>query len=177
VSDADFDAGAEETNAVDAPATAEQPLARETAIAIMALMRSVDNYRYRAATDAQVSITELRALGRISFAGSLSPKELARALDLTTGTVTALLDRLERAELVARRAHPHDRRMLNIELTEAGATKIADIIEDFATQVGRTAAALPPETLRVALDFFTGLREELTSGASNWRRSPEGASA
>jgi DNA-binding MarR family transcriptional regulator len=175
VSDADIDTGAESAGSVDT--IDPDGLARETATAIMALMRSVDNYRYRAATDAQVSITELRALGRISVAGGLSPKELARALDLTTGTVTALLDRLERSELVTRRAHPRDRRMLTIELTETGVAKINEVIEDFGRQVARTASDLPPETMRVALDFFVQLREDLISDGSAWRRNGEGTVA
>ncbi|WP_286278308.1 MarR family winged helix-turn-helix transcriptional regulator [Naasia aerilata] len=171
MSDVETDADA---RAATAPAGgASSALARETAMAIMALMRSVDNYRYRAATDAQVSITELRALGRISIAGGLSPKELARTLDLTTGTVTALLDRLERAELVTRKAHERDRRMLTIQLTEKGLAKISEVIEDFSVRVGDTAADLPPETLVLARDFFLQLNEQLRADAASWRRAPD----
>lgn len=171
MSDAATQTGAQDTPPPNVSASGD--LARETAIVLMALMRSVDNYRYRAATDRQVSITELRALGRISVAGGLSPKELARTLDLTTGTVTALLDRLERAELVTRRAHPRDRRMLNIELTEKGRTKITEVIDDFAEQVVATTEELPSDALPVAFDFFTRLNQQLQSGATTWRRAPE----
>ncbi len=57
----------------------------------------------------------LRAAG-----GSLSPCDIGEELLVTRGTVTGLLDSLERQHLVRRTPHPKDRRMLTIELTEAG---------------------------------------------------------
>ncbi len=47
--------------------------------------------------------------------------ELARCAGLEPSTMTGLLDRMERDELVCRRADPDDRRALKIYLTEAGA--------------------------------------------------------
>ncbi len=50
----------------------------------------------------------------------LSPKGLAAALLVTSGTMTNRLDRLEARGLVRRLPDPHDRRALLVELTEAG---------------------------------------------------------
>ena len=52
----------------------------------------------------------------------LSPHELGERLLVTRGTVTGLLDTLQRQGLVRRIPHPGDRRMLLIELTETGRT-------------------------------------------------------
>ena len=52
--------------------------------------------------------------------GSLSPCDIGEQLAVTRGTVTGLLDSLERQRLVRRTPHPKDRRMLTIELTSAG---------------------------------------------------------
>src|SRR5258708_1464994 len=52
--------------------------------------------------------------------GSLSPCDIGELLSVTRGTVTGLLDSLERQHLVRRTPHPKDRRMLLIELTDAG---------------------------------------------------------
>src|SRR5437870_13446853 len=52
--------------------------------------------------------------------GSLSPCEIGEQLLVTRGTVTGLLDSLERQRLVQRLPHPKDRRMLLIELTDEG---------------------------------------------------------
>ncbi|HXL40963.1 MAG TPA: MarR family transcriptional regulator, partial [Actinomycetota bacterium] len=52
--------------------------------------------------------------------GSLSPCDIGEQLSVTRGTVTGLLDSLERQRLVRRTPHPKDRRMLLIELTNEG---------------------------------------------------------
>jgi DNA-binding MarR family transcriptional regulator len=46
-------------------------------------------------------------------------KDLARALNVDAGTLTPMIDRLERMGLVARCPHPEDRRATRICLTEA----------------------------------------------------------
>jgi DNA-binding MarR family transcriptional regulator len=52
--------------------------------------------------------------------GPLSPCDIGERLWVTRGTVTGLLDSLERQHLVRRTPHPKDRRMLLIELTDEG---------------------------------------------------------
>jgi DNA-binding MarR family transcriptional regulator len=54
----------------------------------------------------------------------LSPHQLGERLLVTRGTVTGLLDTLQRQGLVRRIPHPGDRRMLLIELTETGRTML-----------------------------------------------------
>ncbi len=50
----------------------------------------------------------------------LTPKELSERLLVTRGTVTGLLDTLQRRGIVRRMPHPTDRRMLLIEMTDDG---------------------------------------------------------
>ena len=52
--------------------------------------------------------------------------ELARIAELTSGTMTARLDQLERQGLVRRVRDPGDRRSVLVELTEAGKRKHSD---------------------------------------------------
>jgi DNA-binding MarR family transcriptional regulator len=54
----------------------------------------------------------------------LAPHQLGERLLVTRGTVTGLLDTLQRQGLVRRVPHPSDRRMLLIELTETGRTML-----------------------------------------------------
>lgn len=60
----------------------------------------------------------------IAAGGRLLPGEIAHAMTLRTGTVTAMLDRLERAGFVARSPNPDDRRSTFIDLTDAGRTAL-----------------------------------------------------
>jgi DNA-binding MarR family transcriptional regulator len=60
-------------------------------------------------------------LGILADAGSpLPPNQIAERLIISRATVTGLLDSLERRGYVHRAPHATDRRMLLIELTEAG---------------------------------------------------------
>jgi DNA-binding MarR family transcriptional regulator len=157
--------------------TSDEARKREATLALSAMIRSMDGYRFRAASDAQVGLTELRAMGYLIEAGPLSPKQLAGALDLTTGTVTALLDRLERGGLVARTAHPRDRRMLQVELTEFGQQKMDGVTASFHKQVAAACEGMPAERLDAAIEFVQRVREEIVSRGADWRRTPEGAEA
>ena len=47
---------------------------------------------------------------------------------MTRGTITGLLDGLERSGLIARKNHPEDRRMLTVQLTEQGLAFIDEIM-------------------------------------------------
>lgn len=60
-------------------------------------------------------------LGILADAPSqLSPSEIAERLILSRASVTSLLDSLEKRGYVRRTAHPDDRRMLLIELSDKG---------------------------------------------------------
>ncbi len=59
---------------------------------------------------------------------TLTPSELAERCEVTRGTITGLLDGLERSGLILRKNHPEDRRMLTIQLTEQGLAFIDEIM-------------------------------------------------
>ncbi|MEU7468297.1 MarR family transcriptional regulator [Streptomyces sp. NPDC044984] len=62
----------------------------------------------------------LATLRRSGEPHTLSPRQLSATLMLTTGGMTGRLDKLERAGLLRRSPDPHDRRGLQVTLTEAG---------------------------------------------------------
>jgi len=59
--------------------------------------------------------------------GPLPPNQIAERLIISRATVTGLLDSLERRGYVTRRPHATDRRMLGIELTDAGRQAARDM--------------------------------------------------
>jgi DNA-binding MarR family transcriptional regulator len=62
-----------------------------------------------------------QTLAIIEGAGEpLAPSVIADRLMITTGSMTSLLDTLERRGLVQRKAHPSDRRRLLVQLTNEG---------------------------------------------------------
>ncbi|MBL8928167.1 MAG: winged helix-turn-helix transcriptional regulator [Pseudonocardia sp.] len=79
---------------------------------------------------------------------------LARRLGLDRTVMTHLLDNLERAGLVERRADPADRRARRIVATPAGGTLLAELNGRLARVEDTVLAALDPaerQTLRVLL--------------------------
>ncbi len=71
-----------------------------------------------AAAKLGVSLTDLRCLDIVQHRGGLTAGELATASGLTTGAVTAVIDRLERLGLARRVRDEADRRKVNLEVTE-----------------------------------------------------------
>jgi DNA-binding MarR family transcriptional regulator len=77
-----------------------------------------------------VSYTEFDVLATLRRSGRpyrLSPTELRHSVLLTSGAMTACLDRLERRKLLVRTADPHDRRSLYAGLTKRGVELIDEI--------------------------------------------------
>ncbi|MEW2414952.1 MarR family transcriptional regulator [Streptomyces sp. NPDC046866] len=59
---------------------------------------------------------------------TLSPRQLSATLMLTTGGMTGRLDKLEKAGLLCRRPDPHDRRGLQVTLTDRGLALIDEAV-------------------------------------------------
>lgn len=76
--------------------------------------------RHRLANDLQLSSSELTAIHLIGTTEHCTPKHLAAELDLSTGAITALVDRLEKSAHVERHSHPTDRRSQLLVVTTSG---------------------------------------------------------
>src|SRR6476469_9035610 len=64
-----------------------------------------------------VNRTDLHCLKAIENAGGLTAGELATEVGLTSGAVTGVIDRLERATFARRVPDPADRRRVKVEVT------------------------------------------------------------
>jgi DNA-binding MarR family transcriptional regulator len=84
----------------------------------------------------------LSSLRRVGPPYRLSPSRLASDLMLSSGAMTARLDRLERTGLVRRRPDPDDRRAIRVELTETGRQTWGAAVDVQAAKERRIAAAL-----------------------------------
>ena len=90
-------------------------------MAIRRQMHSFEALRERLAAQPRVSVcTELIALGHLYDEGPLTASELGERLRLTSGSVTALINRLEAAGYAERVENPDDRRSVLIEICPDG---------------------------------------------------------
>ncbi|MFD0227976.1 MarR family winged helix-turn-helix transcriptional regulator [Streptomyces hirsutus] len=90
---------------------------------ITRLSRAMGDLLEKAYVKYGISRGEFDVLATLRRSGepyALSPRQLSATLMLTTGGMTGRLDKLERAGLLRRSPDPHDRRGLQVTLTERG---------------------------------------------------------
>ncbi len=71
---------------------------------------------------AGLNITPVQALilGFLNDQDQITSSELGKRIELDSATLTGLIDRMEAAQLIERRANPADRRSVQVHLTERG---------------------------------------------------------
>lgn len=121
-------------------------LGRELSTAVVAFHEAVGAYL-------GVSAVDQRALGIIGAHGPLSAGALAKEIGLTPGAVTGMVDRLERAGLVARTPDPADRR--RVVITVVGRGVFGDVFAGLSTAMNAMVARYSPEEQRVIADYVT----------------------
>jgi DNA-binding MarR family transcriptional regulator len=97
----------------------------------------------------------------------LTPSEIAAriAVPVTTATITAVLDTLERNGYIERRPHPSDRRRLLVHLTANGRRTLAKVVPRvLAGEKEWTAAVTGPARARLT-DGLAALQEGLRATA------------
>jgi DNA-binding MarR family transcriptional regulator len=141
-------------------------LAHESAVVLTAAFRTIDSFRRYIAAHHDIGMNEVRALSRIAEGEHMTPKALAESLELTTGSVTALVDRLERSGLVERTPHPHDRRSLQLELTEEGRAKMDAVFGAFESQVQEAVNEVPEEQVRAANAYLAVIARTVRSSGA-----------
>ncbi|HMH59095.1 MAG TPA: MarR family transcriptional regulator [Galbitalea sp.] len=129
----------------------EEPM--DLPAAAITLLRGIEFLRAEIASTERIGTTELRALARISEGHTLTPKQLAAALGLTTGAVTSLTDRLVDSGLLLRAPHPTDRRSLTLQLTPAGDTVMQRINVNFRAAIMEAAEG----ATKAQIDEMAGL--------------------
>jgi DNA-binding MarR family transcriptional regulator len=99
----------------------------------------------------------LAPLRRVGPPFELTPTALTRERMITSGGMTAVIDRLERKGLVVRTPNPADRRGTLVRLTEAGRAVIDEAMERHAAVEQRLVAALPPDDRTALTDLLRRL--------------------
>jgi DNA-binding MarR family transcriptional regulator len=119
-----------------------------------------------------------RCLDVVDRKGRVTAGELAIEVGLTTGAVTAMVDRLEIAGLVERRSDPNDRRKVLIQLTTEAKQMAAEIYGEMAHATAPYIDALTDHDLLTLIAFFEASRRvnlelaETVRGRTSKRKSP-----
>jgi DNA-binding MarR family transcriptional regulator len=129
--------------ATAAPPTPED--IRGVTLGLRHLILSGEHFRELRARELALGPSDVMALGHLYHHGPMTPRELGQKMGMTSGTITALLDRVEKAGFLTRANNPADRRSLLINTTPAGRHAMEWLYEQF------------DEVIRNALTGNTGL--------------------
>lgn len=112
-----------------------------------------------------LNVTDLTCLGHILGAGEdpLGAGDLAELTSLTTGAVTGVLNRLERAGYASRQPDPADRRRVRVVAEPAAAARIFAVYEPFYARLGAVFAQYTPDEVAVIADWFGRATAEVTA--------------
>ena len=93
----------------------------EVLIALRRIIRATDMQSKYLARTTGLTAPQLLLLQAIGNHNNAAIGELAKNINLSQATVTTIVDRLEKRQLVYRQRSDQDKRKVNIHLTEAGA--------------------------------------------------------
>jgi DNA-binding MarR family transcriptional regulator len=131
--------------------------AKDVALAVRRLDLMMSQMHLEMSERLGLSAAELLALAHLSVAGSLGPTELTRRLHMTTGAMTAMLDRLAEREFIVREPHPSDRRRIAVRLTREGRDRIFTKVHGMADEVVAISDRLDPGARRGVIRYIEEL--------------------
>ena len=125
-------------------------LGRELSTAVVAFHEAV-------ARRLGMSATEWKCLGVLGQIGPATAGRLASATGLTTGAITGIVDRLERAGYARREANPEDRRSVVIHPLRDREIQqqVGPIFQSLGAAMAGLAGRYSPGELAAIYDYFT----------------------
>ncbi len=87
---------------------------------VIEFYEKISSWEHSVVRGSGLSLPQMHTIEIIGIEGSLRMKELAEKIGITTGTLTVMIDRLEKLGYVKREPHKKDRRSYIIVLTKKG---------------------------------------------------------
>lgn len=124
----------------------------------------------------QGRFTVLMLLNRCAEQPS-TPAGLAEEAGVTRGTMTGLIDTLEKDGLVSRADDAHDRRTVLVQLTAAGSDLMEQIVPDYFASVARIMKPLNPAQQKQLVGLLQAIQQGLTAVNPSDQLTPAVAAA
>src|SRR5205807_9614309 len=96
-------------------------------LVMMKAHRALERLAVQSIESSEVGLSDFAVMEMLLHKGAQPVNEIGRYIELTSGAITTAVDRLESRGLVAREAHPSDRRARIVRLTAAGKENAARI--------------------------------------------------
>lgn len=122
----------------------------------------------------ETDLLAIRFLLKAQGAGeTVSPKDLATHLGISTASISVLIDRLARSGHVERRPHPTDRRALVIVPTDRSDHEVRATLGDLHRRMIEVAESLSPEEGAIVLGFLDRMRTAVEHVVERASSAPE----
>lgn len=123
---------------------------------VIELIANIVLFNHAVAQQLGLGASDSQFMTLLEVNGPMAPSELAAATGLTSGTVTGVLDRLERAELIAREPDPTDRRKVVIRPDESRiSSHVRPLYEAQGAHLAAVLAQRSDQEVAVIASFLT----------------------
>jgi DNA-binding MarR family transcriptional regulator len=119
-----------------------------------------------------LNVTDSECLSLLSIRGISSPTELAHYTGLTTGSTTAMLDRLEKAQYLRRKPNPEDRRGVLIEITKKWMETAGPLVMGVQQAHAELIASYSDDELETIADFLKRFTNNVTQQTKMLEEAP-----
>ncbi|WP_327142897.1 MarR family winged helix-turn-helix transcriptional regulator [Nocardia sp. NBC_01327] len=140
--------------------------------AVQAYQASVDDFDRELARLMGVNETDLRCLEILINGEDAAPSTLAVQLGLTSGSVTTMLDRLEKLDYLSRHPHPTDRRKTLVRITPRALERALGLMAPFLDDSRHIVAKYTPEQLELIIGFLDASRTTQDEHVQRLRAMP-----
>ena len=134
-------------------------------------LRRVDTGTYalriRLAEKLGIGTIDINAMAFVGEVDGLTPRDLGKALNITTGSVTAMVDRLESKGFMVRKPNPTDRRSVLLHLSPEGTEAMKWANDHFAAAAVALLKDSSDESLDDIAGFLEGIGQRLMAAASS----------
>jgi len=120
-----------------------------------------------------MSAAEWKCFGLLDQHGAMAASRLAELSGFTTGAITGIVDRLERARLVRREPHPTDRRSVIVRPLNVSRVRerVEPVFESLLKGMTELASKYSPAELAAIATFMRGTAEVLRGETARLKTS------
>jgi DNA-binding MarR family transcriptional regulator len=111
-------------------------------------------FHHTAASKNGLGITDSKTISTLIQEGPMTAGQLAKRLSLTTGAVTSVIDRIEKAGLAKRIDDPKDRRKVIVKVNGAKLQKMGEMYDSIGDSFQRLLQNYSTQELQFLVDYY-----------------------
>jgi DNA-binding MarR family transcriptional regulator len=137
----------------------QEQLSERVSRSVLRFIAAVVLHNQAVAARVGLGASDAQVLSLLTVNGPMTPGQIASLTGLTTGSVTALLDRLERGNYVRRERDTQDRRKILVVPEEEGQQRLARHYAGYGEHMQRVLARLEPHELETIAEFLEAMTD------------------